>query len=477
MVLQSPRLVKAGDDKLKFWRHWPVVARTPLGGFFVVLFTEVFGGSLIAPVLQYFCTQELGLSATAVGTLFAAFNVARIFGAPSLGRLSDAVGRRWILLVCFIWSAVCFVLIALCESFWHILIVKFVFGLASSGNFPISQAMVADCAQPEDRSSVMGLMMAVINIAMTLSPVTLVLLLFYEVVNRRMIFVLAGIICLLGFLLGVVILKESLPVAKRRPIRGFCFGGGDGSDSDRGGGFSGVGGGLLFIWFGCFFISVIFMSVVTTYALFIYHAFGFEDVEFGMMLAAGGILGAMVQLLVLPPLDRSVGRHWVAIIGCSLMCGGLFLLPISETRLWLHFVAMTVFVMGLALVDPSMPDLVIAYAPSQKHLGFVNGVANAFKAFACFISPIFAGLLYDIAVHLPFYVAAVAAICAASCVVGASMVGTNASDEEQEALMGLEKGSSFSISRQNSPHVSFQGTPNFAHLARQSPRAPAARPY
>lgn len=429
------------------WNHWIVISRTPLlWGLFVVLFVEIFGASLMLPIFQYFCTHELHMTATQVGTMFSIFNVARIFSAPMLGRCSDAFGRRLLLLGCFFASSICFSLIALVQTYHQLLIVQFFFGMAASGNFPLSQAIVGDVSAPASRASVLSIMMAVINVSMTLSPVCIVLIAFYEVLNRRVVFVAAAILCFLGCVLGLFIIRESLPYAKRRPL----FGGGSGEER-RGcicnGTCRGIGGGILLIWLGGFFVSVVYMSLITTYALFIYHAFGFTDLVFGLILCGCGISGALVQIFIFPIFDRWLGRHLIAVTA-SLMAGvGLILLPNTGSGLWLHLTGMFIVMAGLALLDPIMPDLVIAYAPSQKHIGMAQGIANGFKACACCIAPLLAGSLYDIEPHLPFYVAAGACCCVVCCVLLAGFIGSAASEEEQDALLGSEVGSKLYTSR------------------------------
>lgn len=454
---ESPSAHKR-KEKNGFVDTWRLVGRTPLCGLFVVLFVEIFGGSLILPVFQYFCTRELHLSATQVGQLFSIFNVARIFAAPCLGRGSDAVGRRYLLLTCFFSSSVCFSLIALVETFTQILIVQAIFGFAASGNLPLSQAVVGDCSDPDNRASVMSMMMAVINVSMTLSPVTVIIFAFYDHLNRRYVFVAAAFFCLLGFLMALCMLRESLPVERRRPLCG-AEGGPSESRSSCvcGVQMKGIGAGLFLIWTGNFFVSVVYMSLATTYALFIYHAFGFTDMVFGIILCGCGIAGALCQLFIFPPLDRWLGRHLVAIVASATAGIGLVMLPNTGHGLWLHLLGMGVTMVGLALLDPIMPDLVIAYAPSQKHIGSAQGVANAFKAVACCIAPLLAGFLYDIAPHLPFYVAAGAACCVAACVILAGFVGSAASETEQEALLGRELDSKLYSNRSRTPRSGVRG--------------------
>lgn len=461
----SPR---RSEGTRTIWQHWPIVLASPLGPLLLVVFIEVSGSSLIVPVFQYFCAQELGLNGALVGSLFSAYNGVRIVAAPANGRLTDANGRRVILLVCFFMTSVGLALMSLASKYWHVLVIQIFLGVSSSGNLPIVQAMVADCSDPDDRASMMGLMMAFVNFGMCLSPVCLVVALYHELLGRRMVFVLAGSVSFIGFLVGLCFLRETLAREKRRPLRWQQTpGGARVSMVQSYGDFSMVGGGLICIWLAGFFVSLNFMSIVTVYAFLINISFGFADVGYGIIMATGGVLAGTVQLLVVPPADSMLGRHCVAVIGNIVLAVSTACMPFSVWSIYLHFFVLGCLITGMALTDAIMPDLVAAYSPSQKHLGFVQGVANSCKAVACVIAPLASGMLWDYRWDVPFYLSAVAAVLAAACTLAARYIGSTATEAEQERLMGSQRASksgSRSGSWAGSAHHSRDRTP---------PRTPA----
>lgn len=445
------------DDELKSprsaskWSHFSFVLKSPLGGLFLVVYFEVSGTSLIMPVFQYFCQMDLRLSAVWVGLLFSAYNGVRILAAPINGRLSDVAGRRCVLLVCFFASSLALVIMSLVNSFTQVLWVMIFFGLASSGNLPISVAVVADCADPDERPSLIGLLFAVGNFGMVLSPVLLVMALYLDLLSRRTAFLVGGIVCFIGFALGFCILRESLPTTKRRPLQlsaNMC--------DCQGGDCSRVGGALISIWSGGFFVSMTFMILVTTYALLINLAFGYSDIAYGIIMAFGGILGATCQVVLLPFLAPWLGRHWIAILGNLVMAVSVGLLPLSTMSVYVHFCVLGALIVGMACVDAAMPDLVTAYAPSERDLGFAQGVANALKALGCVVAPLTAGVLWEYAYQLPFYMGTACSIIAAILVTIAWFYGSSAPEEQQERLMGSSQAAK---SRGNSQPRSPSRTP------------------
>lgn len=418
-------------DKPSMWRHLPFVVKSPLGILFLVIFFEVSGTSMIMPVFQFFCAHDLHLSAIWTGLLFSAYNGVRILAAPVNGRLSDAFGRRVVLLACFFSGSVALVLMSLASSFTQLLWVMVFFGLASSGNLPVSVAAVGDCADPTDRASLIGLLFAVGNSGMVIAPVLLVMAMYLKLITRRSAFLIGGIVCFVGFAIGFCVLRETLPLSKRRPLRfsmNVC-GGGTGACSQ-------VGSGLICIWFGGFFVSLTFMTLLTTYALLVNLAFGYTDVAFGIIMAFSGLLGAACQVLLLPFGNKLLGRHWLAILGNFVMAASVGALPLSTQSIYVHLLCLGTLIVSMAFVDAAMPDLVTAYAPSENHLGFANGVANAFKALGCVLAPLAAGILWEFNFSLPFYVAAACSTVAGILVAFAWFCGSSAPEAQQERLMG-----------------------------------------
>lgn len=421
-----------------------------LKGLYLVLFVEIFGASLTIPVFVYFCIEELGLSATYVGILMSSFNAAQLIGAPIIGRISDGHGRRPALLFCFLWTALCFFGTAFVRTFFELVIVRTCAGL-SGGSIPVTQAMIVDAAPPDDRARTLGILGAILGIAFTLGPSTMVVIfLFAPDVERRNVFIAAAIFALIGFLIGLWVLHETLPENKRRPLCGAA-----GSDSsteqpsasasvEEG---SGAGAsasstcdlnagsrdcqevankGLVLIWITRFFAAFAMLCLFATYAFLIKDAFKWGDAEFGAILALSGLLGAGIQGLLFPTLSAKLGRHNVCVLGLLLVAAFFIALPwctLEAKSIWLHLATLALFGIGSSLVDPGLPDLVGVYAP-DSHMGFAQGVANSFKSVAAVVAPLGAGALYDYNPYYLFLAAAGSSFLGALCVLLASMIGT-----------------------------------------------------
>ena len=65
---------------------------------FLIVFIALLGFGLILPLLPYYA-ESYGATPVIVGLLVASYVAAQLVGAPMLGRLSDRLGRRPVLLL------------------------------------------------------------------------------------------------------------------------------------------------------------------------------------------------------------------------------------------------------------------------------------------------------------------------------------------------------------------------------------------
>ncbi|MFC6754223.1 MFS transporter, partial [Halorubrum tibetense] len=62
-----------------------------------VVFIDLVGFGIVIPILPFY-VRSLGVSDAFIGLLAASYSLAQFLAAPTLGRLSDRIGRRPVLL-------------------------------------------------------------------------------------------------------------------------------------------------------------------------------------------------------------------------------------------------------------------------------------------------------------------------------------------------------------------------------------------
>ena len=109
----------------------------------LVVFVNFVGIGALIPVLPYTVIETLGLSATTMTLLLASFAFAMFLSNPLLGRLSDHVGRRPVLIFSLMVNVLAHIWFALSTDIVQMFAARILAGLAA-GNTGVIQAMIAD---------------------------------------------------------------------------------------------------------------------------------------------------------------------------------------------------------------------------------------------------------------------------------------------------------------------------------------------
>ena len=114
----------------------------------------------------------MGGSARTVGVLLGCFSFTQLVATPVLGRLSDRVGRRPVILLSLAGNAASMVLFALATkvSLLPLLFASRILAGATAGNLSACQAAIADVTEGEERARGMGRLGAGIGLGLVLGP-------------------------------------------------------------------------------------------------------------------------------------------------------------------------------------------------------------------------------------------------------------------------------------------------------------------
>ncbi|MFI5733442.1 MDR family MFS transporter [Kribbella sp. NPDC051587] len=129
-------------------------------------------GSFVQPFLVLYLTQDRHLSAGTAGAVAAAVGAGSVVSQLVGGWLSDRVGRRATMLVCFFGTAAALILLGSARSMPMIWATAFAVGLLGDLFRPAVQATVADLLQPGERVRAYGLLFWAINLGFSVSTVS-----------------------------------------------------------------------------------------------------------------------------------------------------------------------------------------------------------------------------------------------------------------------------------------------------------------
>src|SRR5471030_223800 len=195
----------------------------PTGGRRAIAFVTVISllnsmaAMMIIPVLPKLVkgfTHDTSHAAQWVGGFAFAFGLIQFVASPVLGALSDAYGRRTVILISAFGMAADYLFMALAPSIGWLLVGRSIAGMTAA-SAPAINAYIADSIPPEERAGVFGWTGAAMSIGFLLGPS---LGGFLGVINPRLPFWASAALGGLVALYGLLVLPESLPKERRTPF-------------------------------------------------------------------------------------------------------------------------------------------------------------------------------------------------------------------------------------------------------------------
>jgi MFS transporter, DHA1 family, multidrug resistance protein len=146
-----------------------------LAPLFLVLLLAQFGTQAVSPVVTLYVEQLVGPHAelaTLGGLAFSVTGVADLIFSPFLGRRSDVLGYRKVLLICLAGAALMSAPQAFAGSYWVFVAERFGVGMFVGGILPTANALVGRMASASDRGLVYGLTSSAMFLGGSLGPLS-----------------------------------------------------------------------------------------------------------------------------------------------------------------------------------------------------------------------------------------------------------------------------------------------------------------
>ena len=346
---------------------------------------------LIIPVLPALVGSFTGSQADQAfwyGVVTFAFGLANFIASPILGALSDAHGRRPVLLLGFCGLALSFLATAMATALWVLIAVRLVSG-AMQANMSVGNAYVADITPPEQRAKRFGLLGAMFGLGFILGPVMGGLL---GAIDLRLPFFAAGSLSLVNLLYGYFVLPESLPVDRRRPFRWRAAN----PISSLRGLAQLKGAGMLVAVIACAGLAQ--FVLYTCWVLYTTFKFGWGPLENGWSLAAVGVVSVIVQGFLLGRLLRWFSPRRLAVLG--LISSTLaYLLWGAATQGWMMFAVIFVNLLGSTVA--AAIQSIISSAADPRSQGQALGAVGGLNSLTAVIAPAIGAPLLTMVSHLP----------------------------------------------------------------------------
>lgn len=367
---------------------------------FTIAFVDTVGAAMVVPILPFYAVRH-GASAFLVGLLVSAFSIAQLVSAPAWGRLSDRFGRRPALLAGLVVSSAAYVLFALADSVWLLLVSRLAQGLGG-GTIGVVQAYVADASLPDERTRSIGWLTTITSLGW-LSGSALGSVLVSVGGVRAPGFFTAGLSFLVAILAGALLTEPkempssgSMPVtqkprtgleAMRHVIKGWK------EPAPR----------LILIYalgIGAFY------GTAAVLPLLVEERLGVTEKTIGYIVMYFAGIGVVVRAGILGRMVARLGEVRLARWGIVLLSAGLALASIGQGYIAL-FVSFTLMPVGTAFLFPSVTGL-LSRIVARRERGVFLGVQQTFGGLGRVAFPLLAGFMMDrFGRGSPFMVAAV----------------------------------------------------------------------
>ena len=355
--------------------------RAQLGIIFLTILIDMIGFGIVIPVLPIYA-ETFHATAMQNGLLVAAFSFAQFLAAPLWGKVSDRVGRKPVLFVSILGTAVGFVMMGLAGSLMMLFIARIVDG-AAGGNIGTAQAYVADISTKEERSKAMGIIGAAFGIGFMFGPAIGGLMSYYFGLHSP--FLLAAAMAFANAFLVLFLLPESLPKERRgQQTTASIFEVFHHSDSR-------VYRNVTATYF-CLITG--FSMMTTIYALFLFHRFDMNPMHTGGMLAMVGLIGALIQGGLIGRLVKRFGEARLATFGAVILAASLFALPLARGlgTLLLYSAGIAI---GNSLLMPTLTGIA-SRSVDQNWQGRALGLLQSAGSLARWVGPALAGFLLSL---------------------------------------------------------------------------------
>ncbi|MGG7567812.1 MFS transporter [Rhodovulum sp. DZ06] len=352
-----------------------------LGAVFVLLTVvlDAAGMGLIMPVMpellrEFSVGGELSGAAVIGGWLAFSYAFAQFLCAPVIGALSDAHGRRPVLLISMAAMSLDYVLLATTGALWVLILARLLSGAAGATMTP-ARAWLADQSRPEDRGKAFGRIGAAFGLGFVLGPALGGLLGEY---GPRAPIWAAAAIAGVNFVFGWFVLSESLPPALRRPFEWAAV---DPTRALRRAAKLPNIGLLMLAYLLYDFALYAYPSVWTFVAS---ASWNWGATEIGVSLAGYGLFAGLSMAFLIGPATRALGTTRLVVIALAVEAA-LAVCVATFSAGWAVF-ALLPLLGATAIAGPALEGMISASAPADRQ-GEISGVIAALTSVAAILSP------------------------------------------------------------------------------------------
>ncbi len=347
------------------------------------IFLMFLGISIVIPVLPTIL-YDLDLNGSDLGLLVAVFALFQMIASPFGGRFADKFGKKIIIIIGLLLFSISEFIFAVGNTFSILLLSRVLGGISAAFVMPGVNGMIGDLSTAENRARNFSYMSAVINTGFIIGPGVGG---FLAEISHRMPFYFAGVLGIIALLFSIILLKEEKEVEdvdKPKVKEPFPY--------------------KLFV------VPVVVMLILsyglssteTMFSLYTAEKVGFEPKDISIAITGGAIVGVIFQLFLFERIVGRIGEIRLTLFSLIYSVIVLFVFIFASSYLSVMLVSFIIFI-GFDLIRPSMTNYFSKLA--GKNQGTAGGLNSAATSVGNLVGPLVAGVVFDIDINFPMYVA------------------------------------------------------------------------
>jgi DHA1 family tetracycline resistance protein-like MFS transporter len=347
------------------------------------------GFSIITPVVPFLVQPYISNpkdQAIVVTLLTSVYAACVFFAAPGLGALSDRYGRRPLLLVCLLGSAIGYLVFGIGGALWVLFAGRIIEGI-TGGSISTIFAYFADITPREQRTKYFGWISAIAGVGAAIGPTVGGLLARF---GYSIPMYCGAVITLLNFVYGMLYMPESLdknhrlkeiPIVRLNPFTQLLN-----VLSIK---------NLKRLLISAFLLWIPNGALQAVFSQFTIDTFHWEPAIIGLMFSIMGVQDILSQGFIMPRLLLKLSDAQIAILGMLSEIMGYSLIAVSALFSFYPFFIAGMFLFGFgdSIFGPSFNGMVSKSVDSSEQ-GRVQGGSQSIQALARIIGPITGGQIY-----------------------------------------------------------------------------------
>eukprot|EP01046_Picozoa_sp_COSAG06_P013679 COSAG06_NODE_832_length_12037_cov_81.245854_5_plen_338_part_00 len=173
---------------------------------YLCVFVDFMGLAITIPI-QPFIADDMGASPGQISALVGVYSIGQLLGNIVMGRVSDRIGRKPVILISLATSTISYVFAGFAEALWVLFLARGMCGICG-GTMPVAQAMVLDVVSDfRERPKYLALCGVSLGMGFTIGPA--IGAAFVEPLGVNGVFFVCAVLAGLGTIVAALNIQES----------------------------------------------------------------------------------------------------------------------------------------------------------------------------------------------------------------------------------------------------------------------------